>query len=138
LYSKDSIHPKIRDETYSEFLRGDHQTAVFKALKSVEVAVGPHTKAPLHIVGRDLMVKAFQSETGSLRDPDEPSAERESLMELFRGSIGRFKNPTRHRDVDFEHPSEVIEILQLASLMRIIDRRAAALRRPGQAADRSQ
>jgi hypothetical protein len=31
----------------------------------------------------------FHAETGSLRDPSEPTAERESLMELFRGALGK-------------------------------------------------
>lgn len=129
LYPQSAIHPVIKEETYAEFLRGDYETAVFKAFKAVEVAVRPHTLAPPHVVGRDLMVKAFHAETGSMRDAAEPTAERESLMELFRGAVGRFKNPTSHREVNFENPAEVIEILQLASLlMGILDRRVTALK----------
>jgi uncharacterized protein (TIGR02391 family) len=129
LYPQTTIHAVIKEETYAEFLRGDYETAVFKAFKAVEVAVRPLTSAPPHVVGRDLMVKAFHAETGSLRDAMEPTAERESLMELFRGAVGRFKNPTSHREVNFGEPAEVIEILQLASLlMRIVDRRIATLR----------
>ena len=126
LYPRGFIHPV--KESFAEFLRGDYETAVFKAFKAIEVAVRPHTTAPANVVGRDLMVKAFQPESGALTDKDEVSAERESLMELYRGAIGRFKNPTGHREVNFDNPIEVIEILELASLlMRILDRRVAAL-----------
>ena len=132
LYPKGHIHPVIERETYAEFLRGDYETAVFKAFKAIEIAIRPHTGAPGNVVGRDLMVKAFQPDSGTLRDPGEITAERESPMELYRGAIGRFKNPTSHREVDFEDPSEVIEILQLASLlMRIAERKiASALNQP--------
>lgn len=37
--------------------------------------------------------------------------------------IGLFKNPTSHRNVDFEDPTEVSEMVLLADLLlRILDR----------------
>jgi uncharacterized protein (TIGR02391 family) len=105
-----SIHPMIKEETYAEFLRGGYEIAVFKAFKALEVAVRAHMSAPSNIVGQDLRVKAFHIDTGTLTDAADPASERESLLALFRGAVGRFKNPTSHREVNFEEPAEVIEI----------------------------
>lgn len=128
LYPRSSIHPVIAAETYAEFLRGDYETAVFKAFKAVEVAVRKHSGAKPETIGVDLMTKAFNPDTGPMRDASEVRAEQKSLMDLYCGAIGRFKNPSSHREVNIDNASEAIEILQLASLlMRIIDRRAAAV-----------
>ena len=45
------------------------------------------------------------------------------MMELFAGAIGTFKNPSSHRQVDYNDPTEASEIVMLADLlMRILDR----------------
>lgn len=41
--------------------------------------------------GVPLMRKAFHPESGPLTNKDETIAERDALMQLFAGSIGRFK-----------------------------------------------
>jgi uncharacterized protein (TIGR02391 family) len=100
LFPKGAIHPIIEQSVYSLFLSGDYETAIFKAFKAVEVAVksGSPTLDPKHY-GVDLMRAAFNPTTGPLTDPQEPVAEREALLNLFAGAMGRFKNPPSHRHV---------------------------------------
>lgn len=118
---KGLLHPLIAEKTWSLFLRGEYDTAVFQAFKEVEVAVreaGGYTATDL---GVDLMRKAFDTVRGPLTDQTRPKAEREALGHLFAGAIGSYKNPSSHRKVALE-PEETVEILMLAShLLRIID-----------------
>lgn len=76
------------------------------------------------LYGVDLMRKAFNPDNGPLTDMKEPMAEREALMHLLAGSIGRFKNPTSHRHVPITSASETVEILMFAShLLRVVSDR---------------
>jgi hypothetical protein len=44
-------------------------------------------------------------------------------MELFKGAIGLFKNPSSHRQVDFSDATEAAEIVLLADLLlRLLDK----------------
>ena len=42
---------------------------------------------------------------------------------LFRGALGVFKNPSSHREVEFDGPTEAAEVVMLADLLlRMLDR----------------
>jgi len=74
------------------------------------------------------MRKAFHPEKGPLTDNAQMLSERQAISDLFVGAIGSFKNPTSHRDVDFDvdfnDPAEVVELTMLADqLIRIAERR---------------
>ena len=126
-YRQNSLFPTYLDPILTRnvkplFARGDYDTAIFRALKEVEMRVRRKGKYTADDFGVDLMKKAF-GPTGTLADNTTPKAERDRTRELFTGAIGKFKNPSSHREVKFDDPKEVIDIICFANqLLRMIDR----------------
>ncbi|MGB6486249.1 MAG: TIGR02391 family protein [Steroidobacteraceae bacterium] len=126
-YPRGGIHPTIEQNTYAEFMTGDYETAVFKAFKTLEDAVRTRAELGNESIGVPMMRAAFHPKNGPLVDKSEHEGEREALMHLMAGAIGRFKNPTSHRFTGLDDPVSTIEILQLASLLiRIAEQRQIA------------
>jgi uncharacterized protein (TIGR02391 family) len=122
-----ALHPTIRAEAWPLYVRGKFDAAVFESFKRVEIAVRNATTLS-GFYGPDLMRKAFHAENGPLADKSLPVGERESIMHLFHGAIGAFKNPGSHREVGLDDPTRAAELLMFAShLLRIVDDRVAAL-----------
>lgn len=119
--AKDNLHWAIREDVWALYHRGKYDTAVFEAMKAVEVAVREVSGLKSEI-GRDLMRKAFAVGTGPLTDKTAETGEQQARSDLFAGAIGAYKNPHSHRQVMLDDPNEAAEIILLANhLLRIVD-----------------
>ena len=123
-FPKSLLHPAIAEEVWLDIVRGDLETAVFKAFRAVEIAVREVGKYADTDIGTALMRKAFDKLNGPLSDQQQPEAERDALAHLFAGAIGSYKNPHSHRTVTISDPTEAQEMVILAGhLLRIVDSR---------------
>jgi uncharacterized protein (TIGR02391 family) len=118
-----SLAPELREEVLSLFRRGQFETAVFAALRLVEVAVRRASGLGQDMIGVALMKEAFKT-GGRLADPSLEAGEQQAYMALFWGAIGSFKNPTSHRIVQLEEPQQAVEVIFLANLLLGVVRRA--------------
>ncbi len=117
-----TLHPKLQPNVRQIFALGDYETAVFSAMKAVEIRVRDLSQASDSVVGVKLMRTAF-NECGPLRDEEADVGEQVATANLFAGAIGTFKNPSSHRTVSYADPTEAAEIVLLADLlMRHLDR----------------
>jgi uncharacterized protein (TIGR02391 family) len=117
------LHPKIDAKVRQHFDAGDPDTAVLVATKAVEVAVREAAVLGKDLYGTKLMAAAFKPGEGPLHDGDIPIGEQAGVMALFMGLVGALKNPSSHRQVDYDDPLEAVEAVYLADLLlRMLDR----------------
>lgn len=119
-----TLHPRIGQRVEQQFLLGEFEQAVFIATKEIEVRVRELAGQPNSVLGTDLMALAFSpNKPGPLTDTTADRGEQVAMMELFKGAIGLFKNPSSHRPVDYEDPTLASEIVLFADLLhRLLDR----------------
>jgi uncharacterized protein (TIGR02391 family) len=123
LLNADTLDPVLLQKVRADYAKGDYGDAIFKAYKEVEVRVRKQAGLSPSDIGVNLMRKAFNPEGGMLTDKTAERSEQVARMELFAGSIGAYKNPSSHREVDISDPREVADIIHVANqLLRILDR----------------
>lgn len=116
------LHPLLQHKVRRQFLLGEHETAIFVAMRAVEVRVRQLAGFGDDVTGTDLMKRAFKA-NGPLADPKAPVGEVDGTMALFWGTYSVLRNPSGHREVSFDDVSEAAEAVMTASLlMRILDR----------------
>jgi uncharacterized protein (TIGR02391 family) len=124
---KELLHPSMADVVWGALMRGEFDSAVFHAMKAVEVAVRDAAGLSPADIGVKLMREAFAPERGKLTDLQSERAEQTARMEMFAGAVGSYKNPLSHRDVRLTSASEAVEIILFANhLLRIVARRVEA------------
>lgn len=131
LLPKELLHPTIATNVWLSFMRGAYATAVFEAMRAVEIAVRDAAGYPAAEHGVPMIRRAFSPNVGPLADTAKDAGEQEALSALFAGAIGSYKNPHSHRNVPIDTPREAVEIILLAShLLCIVDARVKARTAP--------
>jgi uncharacterized protein (TIGR02391 family) len=116
------LHPRIAERVRAQFLLGEAETAAFIAMRDVEIRVRELSNASQGDLGVPLMKSAFR-DGGHLADPEQEAGEQQATMALFWGAIGVFKNPSSHREVDYDDLTMASEVILLADLLlRLLDR----------------
>jgi uncharacterized protein (TIGR02391 family) len=114
------LDPIIMRNVKPLFVRGDYDTAVFRAFKEVEIRVRKKHPSLAGDYGVDLMNKAF-GPNGPLMANN--PGDRKSAREIFAGAFGLCRNPSAHHEIKFEDPREVVDMICFANqLLRIISR----------------
>lgn len=122
LLPSEILDPVLNQRVRPLFIRGDYDTAIFRAFREVETRTRNATSLSIECIGVQLMRKAFDKDRGPLRKSGLPESEREALAHLFAGAIGVFKNPTSHRNWHIDNPAIAAEIITFANmLLRIIE-----------------
>jgi uncharacterized protein (TIGR02391 family) len=121
------LHPVIANKVEAAFKNAEYDTAVFQALREVEVATRTGGGFLPTDIGPALMRKAFDPKTGPLRDDSAIDMEKMAISDMFAGLIGAYKTPRSHRHVVLD-ATEAAEIIIFAShLLKIVDARAAKM-----------
>jgi uncharacterized protein (TIGR02391 family) len=120
------LHPRIEAQVRREWNAGDYESAIFKAAREVEIAVGEALgPAKGRLYGVDAINAAF-GKGKPLSDPAQDAGEQEGTRALYAGFIATFKNPGSHRHWEPDDPVQAAEIVHTADLLlrMLEDRRA--------------
>jgi uncharacterized protein (TIGR02391 family) len=119
-FSREMFHPALTEAAWNAFAVGDYDTAIFEAFKSIEVAVRTKGGFASTDFGAALMKKAFDPQTGPLRDQVASPGRRKARCELFTGAFGEIRNPKGHNDPTITDALVAAEELMLAGVLRRI------------------
>jgi uncharacterized protein (TIGR02391 family) len=117
----DGLDPIIMSKVKPEFARGEYEMVVFRSFKEIEMRVRDKDSSLSGESGVDLMNKAFGPNGPLMRGADKK--ERAAMRELLTGAFSIFRNPSAHREVKFDEPREVVDMICFANqLLRMVGR----------------
>lgn len=123
LLPSENLDPILVRKVKPLFIRGDYDTAILQAFKEVEIRVRKKGGCANSEIGVSLMRKAYQPGSGPLADLSLDKGEQQAISDLFAGVIGKFKNPSSHRDVEYDDPNEAADIIHIANqLLRMCEK----------------
>jgi Protein of unknown function (Hypoth_ymh) len=80
-------HPELVAAVWNDYGCQDYESAVFKALRQVEIAVRGKASLPATLSGQDLMSAAFSPSNGKLKNPNgQTPGEHDAFHLLFHGA----------------------------------------------------
>ncbi len=122
---KQALDPKLVQKVWPSFIRGNFEAAVFAAYKEVEVRVRDAGGFTTKDYGTNLARNAFNIKDGPLSDHGNPNkGEEQAYSDVFAGVLGAFKNPSSHKDVDYDNPVIVAGLILFANtLIQIVEQR---------------
>ena len=124
---KELLHPSIREAVWLLFARGDFQTAVFQAMRQVEIAIREASDGDREHSGVKQARRAFDPTSGPLTDMSAEAGEREGMGHLVAGALAVLKNPHSHDVVDYGDASDPVAVVLFASLLlRMVEARKLA------------
>ena len=108
---------------YSDYMAGNFDSVVFKSFKLIEGKIRSKAKLSNSKYGNGLVVTAFNPDRPILHHTEySDKSERMGLQLLFQGALKLFRNPSGHRNIEWEDPNKIIEIVILAKvLLDLID-----------------
>ena len=120
-YRWERLHPDIKSRAEGIFRQGNYSDAILVSFKQVEVRL----KTVCGLVDDKIEIKAllgraFSEKSGKLKYTKE---ERESLIVLFQGTMGLYRNPNGHKNVHVNSQDAFYQITVASSLLKEIDAR---------------
>lgn len=120
------LQPRLAEKVHHLFVRGDYDTAVFQAFKTLEVATREACGYDNNVHGVRVFTQAFHSENGPLRNQEATRDERGAELNLFIGAFGHCRNPVSHREVDIRREEAARLIVFASHLLAIVEMRTDA------------
>lgn len=115
------LHPKIIERCLRLYEDGHYQSAVFDAMKVIEIEVRNKLKSSEKLYGVDLIGFAFGGDNPRMLLRSEKK-EHDAARGLFMGAVTLMRNPLGHKFLDETDQIKALECLSFASLlMRMLD-----------------